>query len=411
MTPRKVLIGALALMLVAGAGVAARAVFASSPYEVSLVFPAAPNVLKGEKVEVGGFAAGTIKTVRAKDGQAIVTVSLEEKYAPLHDGTRAGIEWKALLGERIVNITPGKPSAPSLPSGALVRGSDDRVELDEVLAALDPTTRTHLTSLVRQLNSVVSGHTKQANDTIAAAGPTVEALGAVLRGVGADGPAIHDLVTRLNTMMGELDKRRGSLSTTVSSLTRQQQQIATHQADLRLTLQELPGTLAQAQTTLDQVPGTVRTTGPLLKKVATATEKLPEVSQQLSPVLTDLVPTLQQLRPTVSDLSKVLAGTPNLLDTASLLLPQASSTLTALRPALTYLRPYTPEAVGFLSNWGSAGAPFDNQTHAARVKVQQGSTSPIGTLTSLPPGITQQNRQPGENANQTWTDAQGDTLR
>lgn len=402
---------ATAAVVVIGGALWAATASASSPYSVKLVFDAAPSVLKGEKVEVGGFVAGKVLSVKAVDGKAMVTVSLDSAHSPLRDGTTASIEWKALLGERIVNITPGASSAAALPSGALVGGTNNRVELDQVLAALDAPTRAHLKGLVGQLDSVVAGNEGQTNDTIATVGPTIQALGQVLQGIGTDGPALHDLVTRLASMMSELDSHRAAIGSTISSLTAQQTSMATRQAQIQATLERLPATLAQAKATLDKVPATVKATDPLLAQLATATAKLPSVSNQLSPLLSDLVPTLQQLRPTIADLSVVLNGSPELLRSASLLLPQASSTLTSLEPALTFLRPYTPELTGFLSNWGSAAAGYDNQTHTTRVKVQEGTTSPIGVLSSLPPGITSGNRVPGENAGQPWTDAEGDTIR
>ena len=123
------------------------------------------------------------------------------------------------------------------------------------------------------------------------------------------------------------------------------------------------------------------------------------------------IETLNDLRPTVASLSTLLGQTPDLLDTATGLLPTVNDDATRLEPALTFFRPYTPEAIGFLSNWGDAGAPIDSEGHYGHIKGQEGTTSTIG-LGSAPPGVTDKEaRDPGDNAGQDWTDAEGQTER
>ena len=73
-------------------------------YQLQLVFPSAPVVVEGLVVQVDGFDAGKVTDLEAKDGQAVVTVTLEPPYDEMPQGSTAQIEWKAVLGERVIGI-------------------------------------------------------------------------------------------------------------------------------------------------------------------------------------------------------------------------------------------------------------------------------------------------------------------
>ena len=108
-------------LVAAAAGVGLRLVRGDG-YQLQLVFPSAPDVVEGLQVQVDGFDAGQVTELAARDGQAIVTVTLQEPYDEINQGATAAIEWKAVLGERVIQIVPGAEDAPVLPDNAMVRG-------------------------------------------------------------------------------------------------------------------------------------------------------------------------------------------------------------------------------------------------------------------------------------------------
>jgi phospholipid/cholesterol/gamma-HCH transport system substrate-binding protein len=381
-------------------------------YTVDVVLPAATNLVRGSEVEIEGATAGRVKELDTRDGKAVITVALNEDYAPLHDGTTARVSYKALLGERILELFPGEDAAPALTDGALVEGSVDRVELDQVLAALDKPTRQKLQSLLDRLSGTLKGKEGDAQSTLQTLGPAVEALGQVLDAVGNDGPTIRKLIIRLSDLMGTLEKHDRDVGSTITDLTTATGTIAANRAQLSQALAELPETLRTAKATLSQVPGTVDAASPLLRALAPGLEQLPGVAEQLEPVLRDLRPTIAELRPTLAAARTLLDYSPDLLDGAESVLPQANQVLDDLGPALTYLRPYTPELMGWLSNWGSAAANYDANGHYLRAFIEEGSTSLVNNPGILPPGVTQHlSRLPGESEGQPWTDAHGNEMQ
>lgn len=398
-----------AAVLVSSFGLA-RAV--DDDYTVQVVLPAATNLVEGSEVEIGGATAGRVEGLTTRDGKAVVTVALADDHAPLHDGTTARVSYKALLGERILELIPGEEDRPELRAGALVEGAVDRVELDQVLAALDGPTRKRLQSLLDGLSGTVDGAENDIRSTLNALGPAVAALGKVLDAVGSDGPAIRNLVTRLNRLVVTVADRDDDVGTTVSTLTSATRTIAASRGELGEALSELPETLRTAESTLADVPGTVDVATPLLRALRPGIAQLPGVARDLGPVMRDLQPTIAALRPTLASARTLLTYTPDLLDGADSLLPQLNQVLGGLGPSLTYLRPYAPELMGWLSNWGSAAANYDSNGHYLRAFVQQGSVSLVNNPGLLPPGVSQQlSRLPGEAEGQPWTDAHGSEMQ
>lgn len=403
------------LLLAAGALVAATVGVvkaADDDYTLAVVLPAATNLVPGSEVEIHGASAGRVKSLETRDGKAVVTVALTDDYAPLHDGTTARVSYKALLGERILELMPGKSEANTLRNGALVEGAVDRVELDQVLAALDKPTRLRLQSLLDRLSGTLDGKEDDVRSTLQTLGPAVQALGQVLEAVGTDGPSIRKLVTRLSHLVTTLDQHDSDVRSTVSGLTKATRTIAANREQLGKALADLPETLRTARATLGDVPDTVDKAGPLLRALQPGVAQLPGVSQQLEPVLRDLRPTIAALRPTLSSVRTLLGATPRLLDGADSVLPHVDQVLGDAGPALTYLRPYTPELMGWLSNWGSAAANYDSNGHYLRAFIEEGGTSLVNNPGVLPPGVTQHlTRLPGESEGQPWTDAHGSEMQ
>lgn len=402
--------------IAAGVAVAACAAalnaIADNGYELRIVMPSAASLVDGSPVQIEGHDVGEVTELTTRDNKAVVTVSLSGDDVPLRAGTTAGVEWKAAVGSRIVALERGPDGNPELPDGAMIEAHADRVEVDDVLAALDPPTRKRLSSLLRQLNGTVAGREADLKATLTAAGPTVRALGEVLRAVGHDGPAIRALVTRLHEMTRSLASRQDKVRGVVTDLGHASRVAAGQHDRLREGLGELPRTLDEVNRTLAQVPDASKAATAFLQDLRPGTAKLPALSRNLAPVLRDLRPTVAELRPALTSLSAFLTTTPAMLDTAHSVLPGAGSIVRDAAPAMAFLRPYSPELAGFLSDWASAFAPFDAHGHFVRQHVVSSATGGTDNPGVLPPGLHRREAPvPGANEGQPWTDANGSGIR
>jgi phospholipid/cholesterol/gamma-HCH transport system substrate-binding protein len=417
MARKKVLLivaAAVAVLLAAGVYTATTA----SSYHPKLIMDSAAQLAEGSPVWINGTQVGKISTLETKGGKAIATLDLDADDSPLHDGTTSRVEWKSALGERVLTLYPGPATNAPIPDGGSFQGQSAQIEVDQVLAALDPPTRARLSGLVQRLNTTIDGRQQDIQGTLQTAGPTLQALGELLKGVGSDGPAIHAVVTQLSEMarVGAARQNQvrgvvGNLSVLTNATAQQQQQLATG-------LDELPSTLQTAKDTLDRVPKAADATVPLLKTLQPATARLPSVSRNLSPVLSDLRPAVAQLGPTLQSANSLLDRTPGLLDSSHGVLPGLKDTLTGVGPGVAFLRPYAPEAAGFLENFGTAFAHYDAFGSywagllAPGVNAFNENPLPQGTLVPAIAGSkTDTAPAPGEAENEPWTDANGGGVR
>jgi phospholipid/cholesterol/gamma-HCH transport system substrate-binding protein len=299
-----------------------------------------------------------------------------------------------------------------LPDGALISAGSSQVVVEDLLQSLDTPTRAHLTSMIQQLNTAFDGAQPDFNRTLHAAGPSVQALGAVLNAVGSDGVAIKTVLANLRQVTATLAARREGLSGTVLDLNRLTSTAAVHQRELSDGLAQLPATLDSAKTALDKVPAATDATVPLLHDLRPAADRLPGVADNLKPVMRDLTPTLKLLRPTLEVADRLLDKTPDFLDEATDLLPQLRTTVERAAPAVAFLRPYTPEAMGFVDNWGNLFSTYDSSGHFAHPLVVTGSTAfDSSPPVTIPGQEDKANVLPGEIARQPWTDANGSAPR
>jgi phospholipid/cholesterol/gamma-HCH transport system substrate-binding protein len=407
---RRVAGAAVSGLLVLGAVVA---VGWTGSYQVHAVLPSAVNIVNGGAFLMNGFQAGKVSGIAVRDGQAYLTMDVDSGAAPLHDGAVVTIGWKAVLSERQVQITDGPSGNAVIPDGGMLVGAMPKAtEIDDVLNALDAPTRDKLRSLVGRLDGTLSGNEQNLNATLRTAGPAISSLGRVLQALGTDGPAIHNLVIRLNDMMGTLSGRDVQVRTIIDQLSRFSSEAATRQAQLRGTLGKMPPTLEQAKTTLDLVPGAVDQAVPLLDDLRPATAKLGPVAQNLRPLLQDLRPLMADLRPTLAAAQGLLDRTPGLLDVTHDTVPGLATTVGNLSQPAALLRPLMPEVVAWASHWGSSMANYDGNGNYARVYFQEGSTSVDEMPSVAPPGVAYDPYPlPGANSGQPWTDAFGGGLR
>jgi phospholipid/cholesterol/gamma-HCH transport system substrate-binding protein len=376
----------------------------ASQYSVKFVVPSAAQLATGSPVLIRGFQVGKVKSLQVRDGQAVVEAQMSGDDVPLHEGTTTTVEWSSALGERFLTVTPGPTKNAEIPSGGLLTGASRQIEVDQVLSALDPPTRARLDGMLQQLKTTFQGNEPELKATLQSAGPTVQAVGEVLAGVGKDGPAIKQLVSQMHNLIGTAVARQDKIRGVVNNLAGLTNSAATQQQQLADGLRELPPTLDAARVTLDKVHPATEATVPLLDDLRPGMDRLVGVSRDLSPLLHDLQPAVSRLRPTVEAAHDLLGKTPGLLDSASDDLRPITEILRDYQPAASFIRPYTPELAGWLSNWGATFGAYDSQGHYWPGLVAEGTDGFHDNVTRLPGESVRAEPKPGSVVRQPWSD-------
>lgn len=104
----------------------------SKGYTIQAEFPTAGGLQKGAVVELAGVEIGRVISVKlTKDYRANVTMQILPAVS-LQEDTRAAIKSKGLIGERYVDIAPGK-AADQLRPGGYIRKTEAPIDVQEVI--------------------------------------------------------------------------------------------------------------------------------------------------------------------------------------------------------------------------------------------------------------------------------------
>lgn len=155
------------LVLLAGAGTAAFG-FGSPGYTVKLDFTNADGVVKGADININGVMAGKVDNLAIKGKVAVVTASIDSKYAPLHSGAKAIIRSVGLLGHKYVEVLQGNPNGAELASGSelTIDSTTSPTDLDQINAIFDAPTREKLKTLTNEGAIALGGRAQILNDDL-----------------------------------------------------------------------------------------------------------------------------------------------------------------------------------------------------------------------------------------------------
>jgi phospholipid/cholesterol/gamma-HCH transport system substrate-binding protein len=204
----------------------------SHPYEVKMVFENVLDLVPQSQCRVNDVPVGMVTKIDLVDWKAVVTCRLRSTV-DLPANAVATVSQTSLLGEKYVAL-----SAPQgqTPQGRLAQGAEiplDRTsrstEVEEVLSAMSMLVTggglEQVSTINHELNAALQGHTTQ----------------------------LRDVLGRLNTFVGTLDRQKGQIVTTIDKL------------------DKLSATLAEHNKT---IADTIDSTGPAVKVLASQRKDL-----------------------------------------------------------------------------------------------------------------------------------------
>lgn len=398
-SPLARLIAAGAILL-AALVVAAVLLSAGSDPAYEMRFQTAGQLVKGDEVQVGGRAVGSITDIRlTDDNQAQVSIEMRE-FAPLHEGTTGVIRLTSLSGiaNRYIELTLGPSSAPELQDGATIptARTTTPVDLDQLFDTLDPRTRKGLQDVIAGSAEQYQGRARETNESARYLNPFLTTTQRLVNEAGGDDEALTRFVVESSALVSALAERRDDLSSLVANANATAGAIASENAALGGALEVLPTTLRRGNTafvnlrsTLDDLDVLVDASKPVAPRLAPFFRELRPLVAAARPTIADLRRLVRQRGPN-NDAVELLRKAPRL---AGVTTPFARNAIPALQkstPVVEFIRPYTPELIGWFRDFGQTASSYDANGHYARIAPQfnafQYSDSPAGpTLTPQDP--------------------------
>jgi phospholipid/cholesterol/gamma-HCH transport system substrate-binding protein len=350
-----------------------------SPYTLTASFENAGQLVRGNQVQVGGSAVGTVTDIELGDtGEAEITMELDDEVRPLHRGTSATIRATSLSGiaNRYVALNPGPNDAEEIDDGGRIEAdaTSAPVDLDQLFNTLDPETREGLTKFVRGQGTYYSGKGQEARRSLEYLAPFLSSTSRLTREIALDKQVFSRFVTDTASLVSAIAERRTDLAQLVGNTSVAATAIADESESLSRALELLPGTLRKANTTFLNLRATLDDLEVLVAESKPATRELAPFLRRLDPLVREARPTVRDLRLLISragptnDLIELSSQAPRLADLASRTFPRAIRTLDSSQDNVEYARLYTPDLAGWITKFAEAAANYDANGHFARVQ-------------------------------------------
>lgn len=341
---------------------------AADGYQVDFRTHDVDNLIPDAEVRIAGVLVGRVVERELEDGAARLRLEIAPEHAPLHEGVTVRIGLKSLVGASYVDVVDG--TGPELPGHAMLPDSAvvPSVEVDDVIAALPPETRTALSTAVQSLGTATAGRQPEIEQLMAGLGDVAEGSRTALDAIAAQSADLEALTREATRLLDTLDTGQGQIATVVEQAQRLTRATSGQREALEATVRALPAVLDSAESATHDVTTLSAALAPVAADLNGAAPPLNEALVLLPDVTTDLRGLLPALDEVLDEAPNTLERTPTLRDDVALLTPQLRTLLADANPLLGYLAPYGRDTGAMLASFGASfETRSENGLHVARL--------------------------------------------
>jgi phospholipid/cholesterol/gamma-HCH transport system substrate-binding protein len=359
-------------------------------YAVKAHFLNAGQLVKGNPVQSGGVPIGSVSGIDiAPNGEAEITLEIDEDHAPLRRGTQAAIRQLSQSGiaNRYVDLTMPPNGAKEIPDGGTI-GSDDtktQVDLDQLFNTLDPETRKSLQQFFKGSAKMFEGQGEEARAGFHYLNPALSTSSRLFNELTRDTPVLErflldsaELVTAVAERRDDLAGLIGNLNQTTRALGDQKEALADSISQLPPFMRRANTTFVNLRSTLDQLDPLVDASEPVAKRLGPFLSEARAFAADAEPTVRDLSRTVRRRGP-ANDLINLLDAFPPLADIAVMRKRRAAApggrrvdvgvtdgafqeTVEAFKagaPEIGLGRAYTTDFLGWADDFSTTGGGFD----------------------------------------------------
>lgn len=405
---------ALTLAVLAAAAIAITVVIvwsgAGGTYTINGEFDNVNGLVPTGKVELAGFTIGEVTGVSVRIGQAPrVQMQISDGYR-LRAGVHAVIELGSLAGQlnRYVAISNG--TGPVLPEGATIplKSTSSPVEIDQFLSALDPSTRTHLRTLLRETVQTLNGRGPDIEQALRHSTQAFDQTAGLLTDATADGTALRTLVARASQGAQALASEPPDVRATIDRLARLLDVAAGRQLQLTQSLQRFPSAFGATRAALRELDRSIPTFNHLIDVATPALDAIDPFARALRVTAPLTVPVF---RAALGLVHVFRTGSPAIERLFGPPLPQTlqglERGLIGVNPLFDHLRARAPDVFGWIPLLGDVTANYNANGHGGLVLAYPRPAPQRPVLTpSCQAGwlLRPFDRVPGQLACDPWTD-------
>ena len=275
-------------------------------FELKAEFSSAQAVTpgQGQAVDIAGIRVGDLTSVELENGHAVVTMQVDNKYAPLiHDNASLLLRPKTGLNDMVVEVDPGTTSSPRINEGSTVplASTQPQVNPDEILSSLDADTQQFLKLLLgngaealdpaRKRGEKLSGALRRLD-------PLARDIARISGGLAVRRENIRRAIHSFQLVSTELANKDRDLTDFVDSSNAALASFARQEASIRAALRELPATLRATKSALGSADSLALNAGPALRDLIPGAQATKPALQALSGFFRQTTaPIRDQIRP------------------------------------------------------------------------------------------------------------------
>jgi phospholipid/cholesterol/gamma-HCH transport system substrate-binding protein len=375
-------------------------------YTVKARFQNASQLVKGNLVQVSGNKVGQVKEIDlTRDGQAEITLEIDDDYAPLRRGTHATVRQTSLSGvaNRYIDLRLAPQSGQEIPDGGVITAEETTtaVDLDQLFNTFDPKTRKGLRDVIRGSGEQFEAKGEQMNEGLLFLNPSMQASSRFFNELNRDTKLFERFIVASSDLVTDVADRRDDLAGLVDNLATTLDAVRDERQALASAIGQAPDFMRRANTTFVNLRATLDDLDPLVEDSKPVAKKLRPFLNELRPLARDARPTVQALQQIIrrsgrnNDLVELNRLQPALRDVAvrsrnvngSEREGSFPATVKALRdntPSLAFLRPYTPDLFGWFDDFSHSGV-YDALGGVSRVALHAPATIVLEGQTILVP--------------------------
>jgi virulence factor Mce-like protein len=268
----------------------------SEPYTVKLRLANAQGLRNGSPITVGGVPIGTVK-LDATQRDVEVKLRIKDKYAPVGRNATAAVLAQNVLGQKQVRLEPGNKADPA-PDGYTLPTTQIRetTDLDQLLATLDPDTRTRLAVLINETGTAFAGRKLDFKSFLQDLAPALSSGADVVGQLTRENRALTSLLDSSDHFVAAITPERRKISRMFDVLGRTTETVAARRAQLRETLRRAPGALASTRGFLTELRLTTRPLATTGRQLAAAAPPLQLALDRIEPFRRAAAPALKAVK-------------------------------------------------------------------------------------------------------------------
>ena len=259
---------------------------------------------QGQSVDIAGIKVGEVSGVKLENGHAVVSMSIDNKYAPLiHDNASLLLRPKTGLNDMVVEVDPGTTTAPEMRENATVplASTQPQVNPDEILAGLDADTQQFLKLLLAngaEALDPAQGRDVKLSNALRRLDPFARDISKISGALATRRQNIANSIHNFQLLSTELGNRDQDLVNFVDSSNAVLGSFAKEQASIRSAVAELPATLQVTKGALASANAFALQSGPALKKSIPGAKATAPALRALRPFFQQTAGPIQnQIRP------------------------------------------------------------------------------------------------------------------